>query len=675
MRASLFFFSFIILGKLFSQAPFAIKEHYDKIYFHYSPLSFNYNDCYYRANSLSWTMSGLIRQYQTTGDRAYLVKFINHAIKVQKVRWDEVISGQDPVWIRKPVTTDCPNKPNRIVPDDLCDPINDKEEASYFNSLLIYPMAEFVNMVLNEPGHVLYNTNLPVQPSIGQDLIDLNTLNSMSPGFPILGYGDFANWLGKRIEETIINMNTNYWGNVYGIQSHYCDDCNSSDGLCGAGMNMQSVYGSALLFMGLANTNFGYGNNSFGYLHKARLIASLYKQTLNLIENCNPEFSGTYNHPELRLLSNNSYYWYTRALSMKYHNCWYHTHQPDISWYTEFVEDVAHGAMDLFFVRACYNAQLAPLNSSSPYFTFTELERFRNTLTKNIYYTDNTGVHFHNNVNGTNNPSQADCSPNCPPDLNLGEVLDWMPLYPFDGNSQPNVYDILLNHAIALISSPSTEYLTGSQSHLGLSEVVKAQWELECVDLTLFNRNVVYNQDFWAKNILTLYPSGGPGQSFADPITSQPEFTVEPGVTSNMYAAQKVILKPGTKLKNGSNVRVYIQEDLCQPGDKRVALLPSEGVSNTAAVMIPQVLSPTLIHNNPVIEVVTFIVTTPEEGLLALKIVDMLGKTIAQPLEPATHSAGSMELHYDVSTLPPGIYFCILQAGLHTVSTRLVKNQ
>lgn len=131
------------------------KEHYDKIYDYYSPDNVDYNYCYLVGNGLSWTLSGLLRMYQATGDKAYLVKFINHCIHIQAVRKDEV-SSVDPVaaWVGTGV-----NDPN----DFRCyeNNIDAGVEPVYFNSLLIFPMAEFINMVMHD--QTLFNTLLPIQ--------------------------------------------------------------------------------------------------------------------------------------------------------------------------------------------------------------------------------------------------------------------------------------------------------------------------------------------------------------------------------------------------------------------------------------------------------------------------------------------------------------------------------
>ncbi len=144
--------------------------------------------------------------------------------------------------------------------------------------------------------------------------------------------------------------------------------------------------------------------------------------------------------------------------------------------------------------------------------------RFRNTLTKSLYYNDGGVGHFHNMVNGQNSGYADDqCSPNCPPDVFRHEVLDWMPLERYDDGSLPSAYEDPLDHTSALISSPNTQALGGAHSYRGLAEVVQAQWRRECVDLRLFNRDMVYDQDFNVKGRLIVQPMETFEQSASGP--------------------------------------------------------------------------------------------------------------------------------------------------------------
>ena len=526
------------------QNTYPIKEHYDKLHpaVYAEPSNFVYQ--WNTGNSESWRLLSFLNLYEATNDKAYLIKFINLTIKIQNARQDKLHpnnSAYPPKW-----TLDT---------DNDCGKNNNGIECTYFNSLLIYPMAKFVNMVIQNPG--LYNTNLPLSIVLEEQ---------MQPTSTILGYGDFALWLGARVEETILYMNIGYWDNAYGIKK---TGKNNDD--LPADINMQAPYGCALLYMGLTNTNFGYGNNRATFLYQAQIIASHIKGNIN-INSCN----ASYHFPLLRTMANNnnSYFWYHRGWRLEKENCFLAPDKPSVVKYIELVEDVSHGAMDLWFVKACYEVQLAPCNTCTPYFTSTEMERFRNTFTKNIYYTNATGGHFHNTVNGLDNgfAGGEDCVPYCPTDFYWKEVTNWMPLYQFDGNSLPNVYDVLLQHTIGVISPTNTNPIVGGQGFLGLSEVIKAQWDKECVNLTLYNRKNIYDQDFNVKNTIVVAPQQVDdfnqlnANSFADPLITNNKFTIEPNVAVNMTAGKRIELLPGFETKTGAIFTASINNINCTNG-------------------------------------------------------------------------------------------------------------
>lgn len=625
-----------------SQNVSPIKEGYDKLYFSFSPSNFNYNNCFLTGNSLSWTLSGLLHMYQTTADKAYLVKFINHCIKLQKVRWDEYVSGEAPVWIR--------------IIDDDCDlsPVPNDGEPAYFNSLLIYPMAEFVYMVINDQN--LYNTNLPISQFIDQDVIDITVLNTLTTPNAVTMYGDFALWLGKRVEETMIYMENTYETGE-GIEAHDGDNVP-------AGMNMLSPYCTAALFMGYANTDFGNGNLSNGHFIIARTFAENLTTPMELYNDndCNLNTPQCFTLNVFQDAQSNSYTWYTKELGVGTDfriECF--SQRIKCSTLTEYVEDVGHGAMDLFFIRSCYETGFSPPNSSTPYFTFSQMEKFRNTLTKNIYFTIDTNPHFHNNVDGTDNPSQdLNCNPNCPPDLHKAEVFAWMPLYKFDGSSQPDVYDILLNQALTLLLTPSA---IGAESYLGLSEVVKAQWDKECVNLSLYKRDVVYDQDFNVKNSITVEPEStspnNTSNSFADPIITTPEFIIESNVTSAMTGGEKVELKSGFRAKSGCEFRASIVQNTCSDGNEKI-INPDENTTQQTAPMTDKTRKLFSVYPNP--SSGEFTISTTEQ-YFTVTVYDMLGNVIYE---------GKNDKTLNLSSEPKGIYYLKISTGDKLYSQRLI---
>jgi len=177
---------------------------------------------------------------------------------------------------------------------------------------------------------------------------------------------------------------------------------------------------------------------------------------------------------------------------------------------TEFMEDFSHAGIAMEF----------PIHSIpflGQYFNSSEMLRWRNTFSKLIWAPYNLqGPGFHSAVNGDTDDG-IDSKPaneggcldyfNCP---NYREVpLLFAPLYKFDVDDGYDVYDIVMQYyqntvELAVITKDAS--WLNERTFLGLSRTVAAQWDKECTNLTLYNRDVVYNQDFFAKNILTIAP-------------------------------------------------------------------------------------------------------------------------------------------------------------------------
>ena len=93
-----------------------------------------------------------------------------------------------------------------------------------------------------------------------------------------------------------------------------------------------------------------------------------------------------------------------------------------------------------------------------------------------------------------------------------------MPFYQFDYNGtvkSTTTYDLILQTMKNVWEGGNPNNPNNPRSALdflsssaiggyGFSQVVSAQWDKECVDLVLFNRNLNYNQDFHAKHNLTI---------------------------------------------------------------------------------------------------------------------------------------------------------------------------
>ena len=256
-------------------------------------------------------------------------------------------------------------------------------------------------------------------------------------------------------------------------------------------------------------------------------------------------------------------------------------------------------------------------------------------------------------------------------------------MYNYDGNSLPNVYDILIQHTTGLISPtspPSVQNLTGAQSFQGLSEVVKAQWDKECINLTLYNRDVVYNQDFIVKNKLMIAPEQVDGfhqlnsNSFADPITTNNIFQIKAGKSVNMVAGESIQLLPGFVATAGSNFRASINQSACTDGRMYTAnqnndkgnlssSLPMDVSTKTfgqqAKIKNKVTTSATRTNNisifpNP--NNGTFKITVTENNkpiaIKELKVYDLMGKVIWQ-----TGASSYNEFDVDITNYAQGIYY------------------
>lgn len=123
-----------------------------------------------------------------------------------------------------------------------------------------------------------------------------------------------------------------------------------------------------------------------------------------------------------------------------------------------------------------------------------------------------------------------------------------------------------------MLSNNGNENFVNGEKVWGISQIAAAQWDKECVDLTLYNRKLVYNQDIYAKNTLTIAPQKEDfyqllyDNSFAIPVISENKFIIEPGVICTMKAGEHIVLKAGFHAKAGCNIRTYIEPSLCFSG-------------------------------------------------------------------------------------------------------------
>lgn len=268
--------------------------------------------------------------------------------------------------------------------------------------------------------------------------------------------------------------------------------------------------------------------------------------------------------------------WETHTVPNPLNDC-YSAPNPHIA--SGYFEDVSHGAVTLAFPIAVYAYQQQFWNQTL--FTKTDMQRFANTLTKLLYYNNNSGqTDFYFSVNTGNNLCYI-----CPDNLENGlpvaynesnrrTALMWGNLDEHDLQNQ-QVYNLLLNYYAITLDGQNDNAagkIAEGNHYLGLSYLIQNQWQKECVNLSLYKRNMVYNQDFTVKNNISVEPNSNSiynsPESYAEPKINTAEFTIEPGVTVNMLAGEEIHLADGFHAKAGSNFHAGINPNMCTDGGR-----------------------------------------------------------------------------------------------------------
>ncbi len=501
-----------------------VKEEFDifntfEVNIDYKPCTIDpNNDAGTFGDGMSKLIEGYIALYKATKDKKYLYKFVLQSLCMVENRHDinPDADNNEPRWSFDPQT--------------------------YQDGYIIAAFSRFIYFIkIEEPS--LFNTPIYQFDELNPANYAANTCNCNKFDITFSTLGQYVNWLQDRVCETLNWFVSNeYWDNSGGIKKTPTDESVAE-------INMQVGFGRAFLFIGLIT-------NNQSYLSKAYTFANLYKGNVNINDPCS---GAQYNEPVLKLTNDDAYWWYHSGWRVTRRECSYWSSSPPFyHWgkydnypaYVEYIEEISHGAIVTWLPLDFYKFQ--PNNP----FTLTDMIRFRNMFTKHIYRGSNS---FSKGVNGQD-------SPVCTSDNLDLRVLNYMPFYEFDGASTtataPDVYDIVLNYYINNIHNYSNSPYYG-QDNKGHAEVVLAQWTKECPNLTLYNREVVYNQDFFSKGVLTVAPEEATGNSYAEPIISDKKFIVKPNVTVNMSAPSKISLKQGTHIMAGAQFRAYLNPNLC----------------------------------------------------------------------------------------------------------------
>lgn len=486
-------------------------------------ISHNKNIAALFGDGMARILEGYITMYQITGDKAYLYKFVLQSLCIIEERPDYSIDNtKQPRWAYDPFM--------------------------YLDGQIIAALSKFAYFVkfeepflIEEPIYQFDELN-PLK-------YERNTCFCNRFDINFIKFGQYADWLINRVCETLDwYLSNGYWDNNLGFKE-------KPDDIAAAQINMQIGFSRALLFVGLYNEN-------IYYLDKAKIISSLFKSNIKFFDFCRLK---SYKAPVFIQTSDNSYWWYHNGWRIPYHKCIIRS--KSYSGYTEYIEDISHGINVTWLFLDFFKYQ------PNTIFTIDDMIRLRNMFSKHIYNGNNG---FYNSVLGTDGPVY--------PTYNLYySVLNFMPFSKYDGADAtaipPNVYDIIMEYYYMYIANhnilPDLQYYNGGFSVKGQAEIVQSQWEHECTNLTLYNRKIIYNQDFYAKSTLTISPQQYDylhqtnNESFAEPLITQNIFTVDSGTIVNMIAGEKIILKHGTHIKAGSRFRAYIDPLLCMNYESR----------------------------------------------------------------------------------------------------------
>jgi len=483
------------------------------------------DDAFIFGDGMSKVLEAYLNMYELTNDKAYLYKFIMNSLCIVENRNDinSNAIASTPKW-------------------------TEGSSSTYADGYIIAALSRFV-FCINVLYPDLKDEELYSFPEIMPDNYLDSSCNCNFSGIYFKTFGDYSVWLSEIVDETISYFIDNeLWSEEFGmIQPGSTLE-----------INMQAGFARAFLFMGLANKRDDYFN-------KAKRLAELYKSKVEFNDKCEKR---KYSNQVLVLDTvKNSYWWYHMGWKVNYRNCKMRLNQmPDYNYYTFYVEDVNHGAMVTLFPLDYYKY------ASDTIFTEEDMVRFRNTFTKNIY----NGKKYNTGLDGTNGKTYIERAYDS---ITIEEILRYFSLpyscwAEFDGVDEtadsPDVYDLTMkdyiNYFTDLKRLPA--YYSG-QKCLGHSMLVSQQWEKDSTDLTLYNRNLVYNQDFNAKRNLVIAPQinnkirKSDKTPFADPKTFVDEgeltrFVIEPGVEVHLSAGKSVHLKQGFRAKSGSKLKINL---------------------------------------------------------------------------------------------------------------------
>ena len=602
------------------------------------------------GEALGFAEEGYVVMYEVTKDKAYLIHSLNQFLRA--IAW---------------------RQENFRFNNSL-----------YKDGVLLWAMAHWINVVLSDPE--IYNSILDM------DLVDQVTStnpNNVLPYLSMSTYDDVARWLLARSVETLDAIIAAHWSHDLAFSTYGgLNGLNQEVGFAGALLHLGHLSALSSSFSGLAS-----------YLDKGARMAVLLKQSLHINDRCNCAlFSG----PILQFdAPSNSYWWYHAGWDVSttgscIGDCappWFlpYFDEPNAESYMEYLEDVSHAILSLQLPLVA--SRISLYTGGNYPFSDTEMVKFRNMFTKKIYAPDANGK-FNNSVQGTIGPifyEENQPSAYFAKDFFRSQMFGYARLFRYDElpgvAAGATVYSILSEEYLE--QGPQlTGSFTGGIHIYGLAEFVASHWEKECFSLDLYNRDLVYDQDFAAKNVLRVVPDGEAGASFADPVITEPRFTVNNGVRSTFRAGAAVVFEPGFEAVQGSVVEAVIDplgcdltyKSLDPPVGQRVVVKPVEESDPPSEAIVESItteqveparlLDQLRLIPNPTASTASALLQIPEERAVLLIVHDAIGRKVWSG-NFGTLPAGEHRL--PLGLLPStGFYYCTAWLDNVPLSERLI---
>lgn len=560
-----FFVTIICLSSLSSsnaQVSKQIKEQFDNLHTNFTITSgnnsyagivdyiYNYTNPFVNANygeNMGFLLESYLILYKTTGDKAYLIRFINESLKIVGARQLNLLF-------------------TNINLDDSANEYSGLTQY-YKDGMLIWAMAHYCYLVLKEFPELINETipaSVLIIPSANYPINQLPTNSAYS-------YGNIARWLAEKLTETILAINGLFWIDYESGYRKSTPWASSFPDEFPSDINMQSTFGAGMLYLGMLSAELPELPLQI-FLDKGASIARLYKKPLLLEDKCECQtFAGP---PLIYNTIENSYWWYSSGWRVEDRNgCLVSTcnslFQPaskSYLAYTKYIEDISHAITTLVLVHVAHELDVYTNNAYA--FNEQDMTRFKNMFTKQIFNGNLEQPQFHSAVNGMDGPIYPESESN-QFDIFRYSSLGFMPLYQFDDGDGASVYEIIMRfYENEVMISPGN--ISDGQRSYGLAHTVAAQWEKECVDVTLYNRRMVYDQDLFAKQKLSIAPEKEEefihqlgDRSFAAPEITSNTFTIEPNVKVTLSAGETITLESGFTAESGAEFSTVIQPLLC----------------------------------------------------------------------------------------------------------------